>query len=99
MGREAVPGGGGWLRSGGEWVKALPREADGPSACPLATGDLLAASLPAIEAALESGLGNGLVSEVGPVWGCCGASAEPTLLPPGSSGRVVVSGEVLLLAC
>lgn len=92
-------GGGGRLRSGGEWVKALPREADGPTVCPLATGDMLAASSPGSEAALESGLGKALVSEVGPVWGCCGALAGPTLLPPGSSGRVVVSGEVLRLAC
>ena len=68
----------------GEWVKALSREADGPVTCPLANGDLLAASSPASQAAPESGLRNGLVSEVGPVWGCCGGSAGPMLLPPGA---------------
>lgn len=81
------------LRSAREWVKALRREGDGPTTCPLATGDLLAASSLASQAAPESGLSNGLVSEVGPVWGYYGGSAGPTLLLPGSSGRVVVPGE------
>lgn len=90
-GRLWARGRGRWLRRGGEQIKALPCGMDGPTGCSLGVQDLLAAATPVSQAALQLGLRNGLIPEMGPVWAGQGYLGQPCAPLLGSCGSRGVS--------